>query len=241
METNKEFSIIIPAAGMGKRMKSYGSKGLIILGETTILGRQLDILQDLYPKSDIVVVTGYQHERVVKYVNDWKERRIVGSKEIKIVENKRYEETNVAKTIGMATEFCNKEDYLIVYSDLVFNKETLSEIDFTESGVLLDTTNNFNEDEIGVLTSHDFSEIKRFCYGVEIKWSQIAFLLKNDMELFLELLDNNSRDKFFTFEIFNLMLDKIKLKPYYNDKSKIVEVDCSGDTLDARILARENL
>ncbi len=141
----------------------------------------------------------------------------------------------------MATEFCNNENYLIVYNDLVFNRETFSEIEWLESGVVLDTMKNFDEDEIGILTSHDFSEIKRFCYGTEIKWSQIAFLLKDDMELFLDLLESKNRDKFFTFEIFNLMLDKIKLKPYYNDKSKIVEVDASNEILSARVLARENL
>lgn len=241
METNKEFSIIIPAAGIGKRMKSYGAKSLIILGDTTILGRQLDILQDLYPKNDIVIVAGYEYDRVAKFVDIWKNKRVVGSKEIKVINNTHYEDTNVAKSIAMATEFCNKDNYLTIYSDLVFNKETFSEIEWEKSGVLLDTTNQMNKREVGVITSQDYSEVKKFCYDSDIKWSQISFLLKDEMEIFLELLDSKNRHKLFTFEIFNLMIDKnINLKAYYNEQAKIAEIDNSTDAAEARKLAREN-
>ena len=42
-------SVIIPAAGMGRRMKSYGPKGLISLNGPSVLERQLKIVWKIYP------------------------------------------------------------------------------------------------------------------------------------------------------------------------------------------------
>lgn len=238
METNKEFSIIIPAAGIGKRMKSYGPKALIRIGDSNVLDRQLTILQSLYPKSDIVIVAGFEDTKIKDFVNQWKNERIVGSRDIKVVTNKNYSQTNVAKSIGLATEYCSKDNYLIVYGDLVFNTDTLSEINWYRSGVLLDNQNQFDKLEVGVIIDDQTSQITKFCYDSEIKWSQICYLTKDDMNLFLELLDNGNRNRFFTFEIFNLMLDKMHLKPYFNEKSKIVELDYSEDIQSAKKLVR---
>lgn len=234
---NNEFSIIIPAAGIGKRMKSYGPKALIRLVESNILARQLEILQSIYPKNDIVIVTGFEDAKIKEFVEGWKKNRVLGSKDVKIVTNKNYLETNVAKSIGMATEFCDKENYLIIYGDLVFTPESLSEINWFRSGVLLGNQNQFGELEAGVIFN-EHSQITRFCYESTIKWAQISYLVKEDMSLFLDLLDNKNRSRYFTFEIFNLMLDKIHLKPYFNEKSKIVEVDSSEDIQKARKLVR---
>ncbi len=234
---NNEFSIIIPAAGIGKRMKSYGPKALIRLGDTNVLGRQLNILQELYPKNDIVVVSGFEDSKIREYVASWKTERVLGSRDIKIVTNKNYTTTNVAKSIALATEFCDKENYLIVYGDLVFNPETFSEIHWNRSGVLLDKQNQFDKHEAGVIIN-EHSQITKFCYDTQIKWSQIAYLTKEDMALFLDILDNPNRTRYFTFEIFNVMLDKMHLKPYYNEKSKLVELDYSEDIQLAKKLVR---
>jgi choline kinase len=240
MDNFKEFSIIIPVAGIGKRMKSYGPKCLILLDNTNILGRQLNILQELYPKSDIVIVTGFEHNKINNFVNEWKFKRVLGSKEVKTIHNKHYEDNNVAKSISIATEYCDKNKYLIVYGDLVFNKETLSEIEWDKSGVLLDKNHQFYKDEIGILKNED--KISTFCYGSDIKWSQICYLEENEMESYLNFMDDENRNKFFSFEIFNLMLEEgIDFQEYYSPNSKIVEVDYSKDITKARNLVKGKL
>jgi 2-C-methyl-D-erythritol 4-phosphate cytidylyltransferase len=43
--SNREkYSIIIPAAGLGRRMKTYGPKSLTPIGNETILSKQLKII-----------------------------------------------------------------------------------------------------------------------------------------------------------------------------------------------------
>lgn len=237
MENNNDFSIIIPAAGIGKRMKSYGPKALIRLVDNNVLARQLSILQSIYPKNDIVIVAGFEDNKIKEFVNNWKNERIVGSRDVKVITNKRYLETNVAKSIAMATEYCDKEDYLIVYGDLVFTPETFSDINWQRSGVLLDNNKQFDKLEAGVIINQN-SQISKFCYDSDIKWAQVAYLKKEHMAMFLELMDSPVRSKYFTFEIFNLMLEQMNFKPYYNETGKIVELDYSEDIQAAKKLVK---
>ena len=49
-------SVIIPAAGMGRRMKSYGPKPLIKIGNSTIIKNQVSLLKSYIPNSNIILV-----------------------------------------------------------------------------------------------------------------------------------------------------------------------------------------
>ena len=61
-------SVIIPAAGMGRRMKSYGPKALIEINKngTTIIERQINLLWKVYPGAEIFVVIGFEGEKIRK-------------------------------------------------------------------------------------------------------------------------------------------------------------------------------
>ena len=61
-------NIIIPAAGLGRRMKTYGPKSLINIGGSNLISRQLNILEKKYPKASISIVLGYDSERVREYL-----------------------------------------------------------------------------------------------------------------------------------------------------------------------------
>ena len=85
-----ELSVIIPAAGMGRRMKSYGPKGLISLNGPSVLERQLKIVWKIYPKADITIVAGFQADLISE--------RIRKKYPVRIVRNVEYETTNVARS-----------------------------------------------------------------------------------------------------------------------------------------------
>lgn len=228
---DSDFSIIIPAAGMGRRMKSFGPKSLIRLHNTTVIEKQLTLLQETYPKNDIVIVTGFEDVKVERYVEDWK-GKVVGSK-IKVVKNNHFQTTNVAKSICLGTEYCDKENYLIVYGDLVFNRETITGFRPTGSSVLLSKNGDFNREEIGAAVSGN--QVTGFFYESKTKWSQIAYLKKDEMQAFVDIMDDPRVEKWFTFEVFNKMLEaQIHLAPYFNSHSKIVELDHSKDVFKAR-------
>ena len=60
-----EISVIIPAAGTGKRMKSYGPKPLIKVGDSSIINSQISIIQSLVNVKDIILICGFKAERLM--------------------------------------------------------------------------------------------------------------------------------------------------------------------------------
>ena len=52
----EKINVIIPAAGIGRRMKSYGPKPLIKIGNSTIIKNQINLLQAYIPDINIVLV-----------------------------------------------------------------------------------------------------------------------------------------------------------------------------------------
>jgi NDP-sugar pyrophosphorylase family protein len=66
-----DICIIIPVAGLGKRMKAYGPKASIRIDkEETVLSRQIKILRNFFPKSKIIVVCGFQKEKIFEIIDE---------------------------------------------------------------------------------------------------------------------------------------------------------------------------
>ena len=94
----KNLSVIIPAAGMGRRMKSYGAKCLISLNGSTVLERQIKIIWRVYPEAEITIVTGFQADLVSE--------RIRKKYPVRIIRNTDYEDNNVSRSIFLGLESC---------------------------------------------------------------------------------------------------------------------------------------
>ena len=78
-------SIIIPAAGMGRRMRSYGPKSLIkITAQKTIIQNQLEIIKENFVSPEIILVCGFEAEKLMRNTPE----------DIIKVENESYEDTN---------------------------------------------------------------------------------------------------------------------------------------------------
>jgi len=60
MSLVNSIGVIIPAAGMGRRMKSYGPKSLIKIGNSTIIKNQINLLQTYFSPTTIVLVCGFK-------------------------------------------------------------------------------------------------------------------------------------------------------------------------------------
>ena len=64
---SEKCSIIIPAAGMGRRMRSYGPKSLIkITTQKTIIQNQLEIIKDNFVNHEIILVCGFEAEKLMR-------------------------------------------------------------------------------------------------------------------------------------------------------------------------------
>lgn len=228
LKNDRDLSIIIPAAGMGRRMKAYGPKPLIPLGvqdNETVIGRQQCILRKLYPFSQIIVVVGYEADMVMNHLDD-----------TIAVENEMFEQTNVVRSIAMGLRAVSPDckNVLIVYGDLVFNKETVTIPHYIISkGLSAAIVGQMGDEEVGV-TIVD-GRITQCAYDLDTKWAQIVYLTGRELDIFKRVVWNRNHARWFGFEALNAVLHNGGILHAISPRGmKIAEIDTAKDIEKAR-------
>jgi len=213
-----QIDIIIPAAGLGRRMKSCGPKPLIsIKPNTTIIENQLKIFKKIVPNSNIILVTGFESDRLMNQTPD----------SLIKVENERYAETNVVRSIGMGLRAC-KNDVLIVYGDLIFNDFAIQALDFNNSCILVGNE-IMNDKEVGCIVNSRGS-VENMMYDLPVKWGQISFFRGRELNLLKQICWNPQSYGLFGFEAFNYIIaNGGKLAGCYNKKARVIDIDTNKD------------
>lgn len=110
------------AAGMGRRMKKYTkhhTKCMIEVGGKTLFERVAEALQEAGIRK-LIMVIGYEAEALRDYIES-KEYSL----EIEYVYNYDYAATNNIYSLYLAKEYLEKDDTILLESDLVFDKSIL--------------------------------------------------------------------------------------------------------------------
>ncbi len=214
-----DIAIIIPAAGIGRGMKSYGSKSLIELGDgRSIIRRQIDVIRTVHRAADIIVVVGFEAEKVVRALPAG----------IRAVENESYEHSGVARSILMGLRASNARRVLIVYGDLVFNRECLLGFPKNKSAIVTDTVGLIRPDDVGV--NLDSGMAVHFDYGLDTKWGQIAQLTGRELHLYKSIASHQDARRLLGWEIFNRVVDRGgEFQAHEPRDMKLVEVDSPRD------------
>lgn len=213
-------TIIIPCAGAGTRMKSYGNKSLLVINKEGdyLLNKQIEIVREVYPQAEIIVVVGFEEEKI-------RGKNI--HKNVRFVYNPLYETTNVVYSIGLAMRSCLNDRVLIVYGDLLFNRYAITAITQDASRVIIDE-GNFKREEVGL--SFIDKEVINFAYDLPIKWGQIIYLVGKELDILRKIIYDKQYIRWFGYEVFNQILAKGgKLKICQPTKMKILEIDCVDD------------
>ena len=110
-------TVIIGCAGMGNRLGLGTTKALIeVEGKPLILHH----LQYLEKETDIRIVVGYQAEKVIKVVNDYR-------KDVLFVFNHEYKTTGTGASVALASKYAN--DYILsLDGDLLIHPEDMKKI-----------------------------------------------------------------------------------------------------------------
>jgi choline kinase len=217
--TGEALSVIIPAAGTGHRMKSYGPKCLLPISPTeTILYKIITNVRSIYPNSEITVVVGFEADRVIKVLPD----------DIRIIENQFYQETNVVESLRLALNSIVNKNVLVVYGDLIFNTNAIDGLTNEKSCIVVDSKHNFKNEEVGVTVVDDM--VTNFAYGLDTKWGQIIYLENEALLLFKTLCANRKRNKMYPFELFNMIMNEgINIRAIEPKGMEIQEVDSLKD------------
>ena len=224
IKNNKKMTVILPAAGAGRRMKSYGPKCLIDLTPNqTILDRQLEIINNTFKRTEIVLVYGFESEKVIQKAHE----------ECIKVENELYEDTNVARSVAMALRATTAKDILKVNGDLVFSREILKHIDYSSSCTIC-SKDPERESEVGCIIDQQ-GNLSHIMYDLEKKWSQIVYLKGKELILFKKHIWDTSYRKYFMVEIINKVIETggaIKCREVSGEKT--MDVDKSNDVVSAK-------
>ena len=199
LSADNPLTVVIPAAGTGYRMKSYGPTCLLNATKK----------QTLIEKS----------EKVIKNL----------PRNIRIVENFSYDETNMVESLRLGINNSVTDNLLIIDGDLIFNISTIKGITSTGSScVLVDSKNSLRQDKVGMTIVEDY--VTSFSFGLGQKWGKIAYLKGKEFDMFYKLCLDKKKNKMFTFELFNIMInDECNLQSYDPKGAIIKEIDSLKD------------
>ena len=224
-QNREKYSIIILAAGIGSRLKQNEPKALIKLnGGETVLSRQLKILWDIFPTNETILVVGHEADYVM---------RNTPNNLIK-VENERYEETNIARSLSMGLRAATTDNVVVVYGDLVFNHHLLFSHRFNHQSVVFLDGGVMKDEEVGC-TFNKKMELENIMYGLPNKWAQIAYFAGHEIELLKRTCWERSKEKYFGFEVINEIIDNGGRFGVVNiEGGKCTDIDVSKDIEIAR-------
>lgn len=113
---------IILAAGMGRRLKDLtksNTKCMIKVNGITLIDRMLHQIDNLH-LSRIVIVVGYEGQKLIDYVN-----ALGINTSIVYINNPIYDKTNNIYSLSLAKEWLCKDDTLLFESDIIFENKVL--------------------------------------------------------------------------------------------------------------------
>jgi choline kinase len=193
-----------------------------LYGGITLIERQVSILWDTYPAAQIFVVVGFQADKIRKQLQQYP---------VRFIFNPIHDDTNVLYSINLALQACISRDVLIVYGDLIFDKNLFPTINAERSGgsaILVDTENKLNDDEVGVIV--EGKNITNFAYGLKDKWGQIAYLTGKELDIFKKVASNPDCSQWFGYEALNQVINMggkfTAIKP---KKMTLIEIDSAKD------------
>lgn len=210
--------IIIPSAGIGRRMKSYGCKSLLYVKNEKLIDIQIKSIKENIPNNDIILITGFDSERLINN----------SPKDIIKIENEKYYENNVVKSINIGLRATkNNNHILILFGDILLNNKALEAIDFSRSCIII--SNHMHEGEVGC-NINDNGYLEYMMFDLPNKWGHIIYLTNKELMLFKKIASNKISEKKFCFEIINDIINQGgKFKCIQHKDIKVMDIDTSKD------------
>jgi len=221
-------NVIIPAAGIGKRMKSKGPKGLLPIHHgMSILEVQVRTILKVYPNADIIIVGGFECDKIRDTL--W------GHFPVRVVYNPNYETTNVTHSVSIGLSAMLPGPLLILHGDLVFNEQTIQGLAGKHSSLLV-AGNQLESTEVGIGQQDDI--VTTLSYALSSKWGQMAYLQDKELDLFLKVAWNyRISSQWFLYEALNHVIDKGgRFLAHQPANAKLVEIDRYSDLMKAKLI-----
>lgn len=219
MTSNNPSNAIILAHEITKGMKSLGPKCLLpIHKNTTIIEHQIQYLKKYYPSINIYICTGFEHDKIVKAVDRFKN--------IQYYYCENYENINQAETIIKCVKDLNiLDNVLILTSGLI--PITKIPIKINKSSIQITDKSQKIPFDIGMIKDESISYL---FYGLPFKWTESLFLSNEGINAILSISKNKNCNHMFLFELINLIIDNgTNIDIQYIDKNLPIKLNTIKD------------
>jgi len=194
---DKTLSVIIIGSNATHKMKSVGTPSLLKdKYGTTVLEHQTSILKTEFPTCEIILVCGYECDRLVK-------NRPSG---VRIVENQKFEELGEIEDIRLGLNNSLYENVLIIHNSLYFSPSIIKNIT-NQSSVITDNNENLVNEDVGSTIVDGHVTILSLAIKSP-KWGKIAFFQDKELKILKQYSSNRSNSKLFYYEAINHILEK---------------------------------
>jgi len=206
---------IILVQEITKGMKSVGSKALLELYKnTSVLEYQIQYLKRFYYPINIYVCTGFEHEKIVKTTQKYKN--------VYYSFNREYETDNqVGSLIKCLKEYDNIKNALVFSNGLI----PIDKIKINRNESSIQVTDKPSKIPFQIGTNNN-SDLSYLFYGLPYKWTEFIYLNKDSINQTIELTGKKNYCKMFLFELINILLDHgLKIKIEHTQKNTPIKIN----------------
>lgn len=228
-KVSRNISAIIPCAGVPENIKTMGPKAMIKINkDETVIGRQIRLLRNKFPAIDIIVVVGFEQEKIIREVRDT----------ARVVINEFYDTTSVVRSLTLGLLACTTPQVIVSYGDCVYSADCLN--------VLKETTVLLNKELVRDYPSclMKDKQITKFGWDVERMTHRLLDLFclsGRELEDFktICLQTSSKKDNTFAYEVLNEMIKNGRsLSHSFIEETKYSTIETKKDING--IIANEN-
>ena len=147
---------------------------------------------------------------------------------IKIIQNNKWDSTNVVSSINLGLKEASYEDVIVLYGNTVFNEEIFKLPFGSYSSIVVDTKAEKDRDKVGCTI--DNNSVEYMMYGLPNRWAEIVYLHGDELSLFRDECNDINNHMCFGFEIINKVINNGGIfTPIHNKKIEFVDIGSTKD------------
>ena len=159
-----KIDVVIPAAGCGARMRRDIAKPLLRINNIPIINRNISILSRKRTVNNIFCIFGKSKDLFLDSITD----------KCTTVYNPFYRTTNIVDSLRYGILRSNAKRLLIVYGDLVYDKDIFKDLSLAESTIYTQQQTTMGKNEVGCTFENGY--LSKMMWGLENTWCQILYL-----------------------------------------------------------------
>lgn len=205
-------TFVILCAYPSRHLHKLGSVSLLKYKKKRVIDHQVESIRSISPNGHIILVTGYDNINVGKYLYH------KSYKNLSVVYNRCFENTNQSDSLNLAFNIVNKSNLWIISGDIVFSKTALYMADDKNPCVMYEDQNRIGDTKLGV--RDDESRLTSLDYGFEKKWAHITYIPVYSFDQF----KTSCKENLFMYEVINSFNSDERFDTYRHGKSSVIEI-----------------